>query len=245
MMTTLKNRRERVPVVWVQHSDEQLVRGSDAWQIVPELTPGDGEPLVEKLYGDSFEDTTLKTVLSGLGVGRLVVAGAQTDACIRRRRGGRPERSRPRTSTSGVHPEAGLAAHHVRALGLVSSLTRDPGRVNRGGTSTHREVEMGSHHEPEAKRHEIQDLIRLVTIGLAVAAVVKELRTPPADRHWHGIVAGFVPYDFRAPTFARFKERVWAPDSTHLINPRPFGVGWTVNVGRAVALVRQKVSAAG
>src|SRR5215218_1195485 len=78
-----KARRERVPVVWVQHSDEQLERGSDAWRIVPELTPGQAEPLVEKLYGDSFEDTTLETVLSGLGVGRLIVVGAETDACIR------------------------------------------------------------------------------------------------------------------------------------------------------------------
>jgi nicotinamidase-related amidase len=78
-----KARRERVPVVWVQHSSEQLARGSEEWRIVPELTPGDAEPLVEKNYGDSFEDTTLETVLSGLGVGRLVVVGAQTDACIR------------------------------------------------------------------------------------------------------------------------------------------------------------------
>ncbi|MGO9963625.1 MAG: isochorismatase family protein [Acidimicrobiales bacterium] len=78
-----KARRERVPVVWVQHSDEQLARGSDEWRIVHELTPNGNEPLVEKNYGDSFEDTTLETVLSGLGVGRLVVAGAQTDACIR------------------------------------------------------------------------------------------------------------------------------------------------------------------
>ncbi len=76
-------RREQVPVVWVQHSDEQLATGSEEWRIVPELTPGDAEPLVEKHYGDSFEDTTLETVLSDLGVGRLVVVGAQTDACIR------------------------------------------------------------------------------------------------------------------------------------------------------------------
>src|SRR5258708_39467756 len=78
-----KARRERVPVVWVQHSDEQTVRGSDNWRIVPELSPGDAEPLVEKNYGDSFENTTLETVLSGLGVGKLIVVGAQTDACIR------------------------------------------------------------------------------------------------------------------------------------------------------------------
>jgi len=78
-----KARRERVPVVWVQHSDVQLAKGSDDWRIVPELAPGDAEPLVEKSYGDSFEDTTLETVLSGLAVGRLVVVGAETDACIR------------------------------------------------------------------------------------------------------------------------------------------------------------------
>ena len=76
-------RRERVPVVWIQHCDEQLVRGSDDWRILAALTPADTEPLVEKHYGDSFEDTTLESVLSDLGVGRLVVVGAQTDACVR------------------------------------------------------------------------------------------------------------------------------------------------------------------
>jgi nicotinamidase-related amidase len=76
-------RRQRVPVVWIRHSDEHLARGSENWRIVSELTPADGEHVVEKNYGDSFEATTLETVLSGLGVGRLVVVGAQTDACIR------------------------------------------------------------------------------------------------------------------------------------------------------------------
>jgi len=77
-------RQADVPVVWVQHNDDDgLARGSDAWRIVPELAPDAAEPLVEKRYGDAFEDTGLETVLSGLGVGRLVVAGAQTDECIR------------------------------------------------------------------------------------------------------------------------------------------------------------------
>jgi nicotinamidase-related amidase len=78
-----KAREEQVPVVWIQHSDEGLERGSEQWRIVPELSPKDSEPLVEKNYFDSFEDTDLESVLSGLGVGRLVVSGAQTDACIR------------------------------------------------------------------------------------------------------------------------------------------------------------------
>jgi nicotinamidase-related amidase len=78
-----KARQEQVPVVWVQHSDEHLVKGSDDWRIVPELAPGDAEPLTEKNYGDSYEATTLEVILSDLGVGRLVVVGAETDACIR------------------------------------------------------------------------------------------------------------------------------------------------------------------
>src|SRR5438046_10325969 len=66
-----KARRERVPVVWVQHSDEQLARGSDKWQIVPELAPGDAEPLIEKSYDASFEDTDRESGLTRLVVGRV------------------------------------------------------------------------------------------------------------------------------------------------------------------------------
>jgi nicotinamidase-related amidase len=76
-------RAQGVPVVWVQHSDEGLQRGSDAWQIVPELAPQDHEPLVHKLYGDSFEGTELEEILAARSVGRLVVTGAQTDMCVR------------------------------------------------------------------------------------------------------------------------------------------------------------------
>lgn len=78
-----KARRESVAVVWVQHTSEELVAGSDAWRLVPELSPGDTEPLVHKRYGDSFEDTDLEAVLAERGVGSLVVTGAQTDACVR------------------------------------------------------------------------------------------------------------------------------------------------------------------
>ncbi|RNL58353.1 isochorismatase family protein [Arthrobacter oryzae] len=76
-------RQEGVPIVWVQHSDEELARGSDAWEYVPELRRQEQEALVHKSFGDSFEGTALEDVLAAAGVGRLVVTGAQTDACIR------------------------------------------------------------------------------------------------------------------------------------------------------------------
>jgi nicotinamidase-related amidase len=78
-----KARQAGVPVVWVQHSSENLPLDSDSWQIVPELEPDSAEPLVRKKYPDSFEETTLESVLAGLGAGHLVVTGAQTDECVR------------------------------------------------------------------------------------------------------------------------------------------------------------------
>jgi nicotinamidase-related amidase len=78
-----KARSADVPVVWVQHSSEHLPRGSDGWSYVNELPQAEGEPVVHKLYGDSFEETDLEDVLAAGGVGHLVVAGAQTDGCIR------------------------------------------------------------------------------------------------------------------------------------------------------------------
>jgi nicotinamidase-related amidase len=78
-----KAREEGVPIIWVQHSDENMPKGSDAWQYVPELARRESEPLVHKTYADSFEATDLEDVLTEAGVGRLVVTGAQTDECIR------------------------------------------------------------------------------------------------------------------------------------------------------------------
>jgi nicotinamidase-related amidase len=105
-----KARQEDVPVVWVQHADDNLPRGSDEWRIVPELSPDESEPLVEKSYGDSFESTTLETVLSDLGVGRLVVVGAQTDACIRATLHGALVRGYDATLVSDAHTTEDLSA---------------------------------------------------------------------------------------------------------------------------------------
>ncbi|WP_205710809.1 DUF5808 domain-containing protein [Isoptericola sp. BMS4] len=83
-------------------------------------------------------------------------------------------------------------------------------------------------------------LFRLVMFGLVVAAVTKELQKDPEDRTWHGTV-GFVPYEFRAPTVERLRERLWDPEGEHLVGPHVFGVGWSVNVGRVVELVRRRL----
>jgi nicotinamidase-related amidase len=96
-------RGEDVPVIWVQHSDEDIEKGSEGWQLVPELSRDAAEPLVFKNYPDSFEDSTLESVLAGLCVGRLVVVGAQTDQCIRSTLHGALVRGYDATLVSDAH----------------------------------------------------------------------------------------------------------------------------------------------
>lgn len=76
-------RRQGIPVLWVQHADDELVAGSAAWQLVPELIPRDGETLIAKQYNSSFEQTVLDKTLSELGTTHIVLAGAATNWCIR------------------------------------------------------------------------------------------------------------------------------------------------------------------
>jgi len=78
-----KARAANVPVVWVQHSSDNLVSGSPQWEYVPELVRNDSEALVPKTYPDSFDETTLEDILAAGNIGHLVIAGAQTDECIR------------------------------------------------------------------------------------------------------------------------------------------------------------------
>jgi nicotinamidase-related amidase len=143
-----KARREQVPVVWVQHSDDNLVRGSDEWRIVPELTPDDAEPLVEKHYGDSFEETTLESVLSDLSVGRLVVVGAQTDACVRSTLHGALVRGYDTTLVSDAHTTEDQTAwgapppdQVIAHTNLYWTYEEAPGR--KAGTVETKDVEFG------------------------------------------------------------------------------------------------------
>jgi nicotinamidase-related amidase len=97
-------RSSEVPVVWIRHhAEEELVLGTDGWQIVPELVPAEGEPIVEKTFGDSFAETELGEVLSAKDVDALVLCGAQTDACIRSTFYGALYRGFPVTLVSDAH----------------------------------------------------------------------------------------------------------------------------------------------
>jgi nicotinamidase-related amidase len=78
-----KARAASIPVIWVRHSAEDLPLGTDGWQIVPELLPLDGEPIIEKKFRSSFVETNLEDVLAGLKVSTLFICGAETNNCVR------------------------------------------------------------------------------------------------------------------------------------------------------------------
>lgn len=80
--------------------------------------------------------------------------------------------------------------------------------------------------------------VALGGIALVAWAVIEQLRIPAEARTWNGKLAGLIPYDFRPPTLDRLQRSVWAPDDHRLLTPQPFGVGWTVNLGRVTALLR-------
>lgn len=134
-----KAREAGVPVIWVQHSDEELVIDSDAWQIVPELVPLAGEPKVRKIYRSSFEATELESILAGLEVGHIYVTGMQTNNCVRHTTHSAQERGYDITVLADAHSTTGYDwdGHTVVAKDVVDEFndnfggTELPGRFTR------------------------------------------------------------------------------------------------------------------
>jgi nicotinamidase-related amidase len=118
-----KARTEQVPIVWVQHSSDGMPVDSDGWRYVHELTQDESEPLVHKRYPDSFEDTDLESVLAGLGIGRLIVTGAQTDECIRSTLHGAVARGYDATLVADAHTTEDLSQWGAPTPDLVIAHT--------------------------------------------------------------------------------------------------------------------------
>ena len=142
-----KARLAGVAVVWVQHADDNVVYGSDAWRLV--LAPGEGEPVVAKNYADAFEDTRLEAVLAQRRVGRLVVAGAQTDECVRATLHGAIVRGYDATLVSDAHTTEDLTRwgapppeQVIAHTNLYWTHHRAPGRA--AGTVTTAGADFGS-----------------------------------------------------------------------------------------------------
>ena len=141
-------RESGVPIVWVQHEGDDLPKDSSSWQIVPELVPKSGEPRICKRFESSFEGTALEENLARLGATHIVLAGAQTNWCIRATAYAALDRGYDLTLLNDAHTTGGIELGNgmkVEAPGIVTDLNVTmnwvsyPGRKN--GTATAEEVD--------------------------------------------------------------------------------------------------------
>jgi nicotinamidase-related amidase len=132
-------RAEAVPVIWVQHADENLPKGSPQWQWVPELVPAEGEQLIHKQFNSSFEQTKLESELATLGATHIVLAGAATNWCIRATAYGALERGYDLTLVNDAHTTETMkldngatiaAADVIEELNIAMTWLAYPGRTN-------------------------------------------------------------------------------------------------------------------
>jgi nicotinamidase-related amidase len=137
--TVERARNQSVPIIWVQHSDKDLLQGSPEWQWVPALAPRAGEPLIHKQFNSSFEQTALEEALAALGAAHIVLAGALTNWCIRATAYAALERGYDLTLISDAHTtttmelEGGAkieAASVVTDLNVAMTWLSYPGRRN-------------------------------------------------------------------------------------------------------------------
>ena len=130
-----KARAANIPVIWVQHSDEEMPIGSDAWQIVSELEPLENEPKVEKLYRSSFVETNLEELLADRGIGHLYLTGAETNNCMRHTMHTALERGYDITLVADAHTTTGYTwnGHTVDAANVIDEQNDNLGYYNLPG----------------------------------------------------------------------------------------------------------------
>jgi nicotinamidase-related amidase len=142
-LAVARARAEDVPVVWVQHSDEEMPYGSPEWQWVPALVPAEGEVVIHKSFNSSFEDTELEEQLTKLGTTHIVLAGAATNWCIRATAYGALERGYDLTLVQDAHTTVTMDLDNgtkIEASTVIDELNTCvrwvsyPGRTN--GTAT-------------------------------------------------------------------------------------------------------------
>lgn len=73
---------QKKPIIFVQHTDDYLVKGSHEWTIIPELNQKKANLFIEKKHPNAFYETNLKEKLDELGAQKLEICGAETEYCV-------------------------------------------------------------------------------------------------------------------------------------------------------------------
>lgn len=146
-----KARSLSVPVIWVQHSDAELVHNSPDWKFVPELSPAEGEMQIHKQFNSSFEQTSLEEILAQLGATHIVLVGAATNWCIRATAYGALDRGYDLTLIKDAHTTETIefengtkieAANIIRELNIAMTWLSYPSRTN--GTASVEDIDFAA-----------------------------------------------------------------------------------------------------
>ncbi len=124
-LAVARARSQGAPVIWVQHQNDELPHGSAQWQWVDELVPAAGEPVLPKRFNSAFEDTPLGDELARRGVRHVVLAGAESNWCIRATAYGALERGFDLTLVKDAHTCASVSLDDgttIEASGVVADL---------------------------------------------------------------------------------------------------------------------------
>lgn len=139
-----------VPVLWVQHGNSELPHGSAQWQWVDPLVPQAAEALIPKHFNSAFEHTALEDELRRLDASHIVLAGAESNWCIRATAYGALERGYDLTLLNDAHTCCPVALDDgttveaegvVRELNLAMTWLSYPGRSTR--TASAERVDFG------------------------------------------------------------------------------------------------------
>ena len=74
----------RASVVYIQHANKSILqKGSDGWQIHPDLKPTSRDLSIYKEQGNSFAETTLQGDMEARGIENLLITGLVSNQCVR------------------------------------------------------------------------------------------------------------------------------------------------------------------
>lgn len=79
-------RATRVPIIFVRNcgaAGDPDVRGTAGWELHPALQPREGEMIFDKTSNDTFASTNLDAELKRRNISHVVIAGLQSEFCIR------------------------------------------------------------------------------------------------------------------------------------------------------------------
>ncbi len=72
-------------------------------------------------------------------------------------------------------------------------------------------------------------ILSILFLVYVAIAITQQLQRPPEERTWYGKIAG-IPYDFRIPTVERIRATFWNKDTSQILLPQAFGIGWSINL---------------